>query len=122
MKYHPFVYFSALKWCSFGFELFFGMPIFGRFLVLITANILPLILGIVYLITLYLARNHGQFTIGSIAGLITLFIEYISPLAWIMHLITAVILLFESIQATISLNKKEYLIREEDEDAFLIKA
>lgn len=122
MKYHPFVYFLALKWCSFGFELFFGMPLFGRFLVLITANILPFILGIVYLITLYLARSHGQYTIGSIAGLITLFIEYISPLAWIMHLITAVILLVESIQATVTLNSKEYLESNEDDDVFLIEA
>jgi len=119
MKYHPFVYFLVLKWCSFGFELFFGMPSFGRFLVVISANILPILLAIVYIFTLILARNHGQYTIGSIAGLITLVIEYISPLAWIMHLITALIVLVESVHATFALKEKEYLV---EDDSILVEA
>lgn len=118
MKYHPFVYFLVLKWCSFGFESFLGIPIFGRFLVLITANMLPILLGIVYISTLYLAREYGQYTIGSIAGLIALLIEYISPLSWIMHLITAIIILVESILVTFEFKSKEYI----EDEAILIEA
>lgn len=122
MKYHPFVYFLLLKWCTFGFEIFLGMPNFGRFLVFITANLLSILLGLVYIVTLYLARKHGQFIIGSIAGLISLFIEYLSPLAWVMHLITCVILLVESIQATLAYRGKEYLVEMKNDDKTLIEA
>jgi hypothetical protein len=88
---------AVLKWLSFAYEGFLGIPIIGGAFIL-GFGWAPLgIAFILHLVTLIFSIRQGVGKVGSILGLVTSAIGFIPVLGMIMHIITALVLLVSAI-------------------------
>ncbi|MNC52226.1 hypothetical protein D3C75_1015600 [compost metagenome] len=91
---------KLFKWGTFAYEGFLALPFIGGAFVVANAWV-PL--GIAFLLhaaaVIILLRERGPF-IGNIVGIVTSVVAFIPFVGWIMHAITAVILLLEGIFAS----------------------
>lgn len=91
---------KLFKWGTFAYEGFLALPFIGGAFVVANAWV-PL--GIAFLLhaaaVIILLRERGPF-IGNIVGIVTSVVGFIPFVGWIMHAITAIILLLEGIFAS----------------------
>ncbi|MBY0013761.1 hypothetical protein [Paenibacillus typhae] len=90
---------KLFKWGTFAYEAFLAIPFIGGAFVLANGW-LPL--GIAFLLhaaaVVILLRERGPF-IGNIIGIVTSVVAIIPVVGWIMHAITAIVLLIEGLSA-----------------------
>ncbi|KIL46754.1 hypothetical protein [Jeotgalibacillus soli] len=87
---------TILKWITGGLEAFFSIPILGGFL--IVSNLwapLWIMLGL-HILTLVFAAREMESKTGSIVGIVTSIVGWIPFVGFIMHIITAIILLVDA--------------------------
>ncbi|MCL6603397.1 MAG: hypothetical protein K6T94_11020 [Paenibacillus sp.] len=91
---------KLLKWGSFAYEAFLALPIIGGLFVLSNAWI-PLGFAFVLHVAaiVVLLRERGPI-IGNVIGVVASIIGFIPFVGWIMHAITAVVLLVEGISTS----------------------
>jgi hypothetical protein len=91
---------KLFKWGTFAYEAFLALPFIGGAFV-VANGWLPL--GVAFLLhavaVIILLRERGPF-IGNIVGIVTSVVAIIPFVGWIMHAITAIILLLEGIFAS----------------------
>jgi len=91
---------KLLKWGTFAYEAFLALPIIGGLFVVANGWI-PL--GIAFILhavaIVVLLRERGPI-IGNGIGVVTSIIAFIPILGWIMHAVTAIVLLVEGISAS----------------------
>ncbi|KGE19618.1 hypothetical protein [Paenibacillus wynnii] len=91
---------KLLKWGTFAYEAFLALPIIGGLFVLANGWI-PL--GIAFLLhalaIIVLFKERGP-VIGNVVGVVTSIIGFIPIVGWVMHGITALILLVEGISTS----------------------
>ena len=90
---------KLLKWGTFLFEAFLAIPLVGGLFVMAngwTPLIIALIAHIAAIIILYQERGP---IVGNMLGVVTSLIAFIPFVGWIMHGITAIVLLVEGISA-----------------------
>jgi len=88
---------STMKWITGVLELFLAIPILGGAIV-IGLYWVPLgIMFILHLITLLLSIRNKEAAYGSVVGIITSLVAWIPFIGWMMHLITAILLIISAV-------------------------
>jgi len=90
----------VLKWLTFALEALMAIPLIGGTFVL-SYGYAPLFVAFVlHLIALVLAVRARRSPFGNALGIITSAIAWIPLIGWLMHTVTALLLLIESIAVT----------------------
>ncbi len=90
----------VLKWLTFALEALMAIPLIGGTFVL-SYGYAPLFVAFVlHLVALVLAVRARRSPFGNALGIITSAIAWIPLIGWLMHTITALLLLIESIAVT----------------------
>lgn len=79
-------------------EAFLAIPIIGGVLVFSTFYIPLVVLLILHIVTFIISSKERTSKIGSIFGIVTSLLAWIPLLGWMLHLITALILIVDSIR------------------------
>lgn len=91
---------KLFKWGTFAYEAFLALPFIGGAFVVANAWV-PL--GVAFLLhaiaVVILLRERGPI-VGNVAGVVTSVVALIPFVGWIMHAITAIILLVEGISGS----------------------
>ncbi|MDT3428160.1 putative membrane protein [Paenibacillus forsythiae] len=90
---------KLLKWGTFAYEAFLAIPFIGGAFVLANAW-LPL--GVAFLlhaVAIFVLYNERGPVTGNVIGVVTSIIAFIPIVGWIMHAITALVLLIEGISS-----------------------
>ncbi|ELK48920.1 hypothetical protein QRD89_04115 [Halobacillus sp. ACCC02827] len=96
---------TILKWVTGVCEALLAIPIAGG-LFIVSSGWAPLMtMFILHLITLVIAVKDNRAYVGSVFGLVTNVLGWIPVIGWILHTITAVILLIDAGRST-ALDKK----------------
>ncbi|WP_322907631.1 hypothetical protein [Paenibacillus campi] len=91
---------AVLKWLTFALEALMAIPLIGGTFV-ISYGYVPLFVAFVlHLIALVLAVRARRSPFGNALGIVTSAIAWIPLIGWVMHTITALVLLVESIAVT----------------------
>ncbi|WP_226584908.1 hypothetical protein [Halobacillus litoralis] len=96
---------TLLKWVTGGCEAFLAIPIAGGIFIFSSGWNALMFMFIFHLITLVVSVKENRSYIGSILGLITSVVGWIPLVGWIMHTITAIVLLIDAGRTT-SMDKK----------------
>lgn len=90
----------VMKWITFALEALMAIPLIGGTFV-ISYGYSPLFIAFVlHLITLVLAIRARRSPFGNGLGIVTSAVAWIPLIGWIMHTVTAVLLLVEAIAVT----------------------
>lgn len=87
---------SVLKWVTGGIEAFFAIPLLGWLIYTHTFPGLFLLLLGLHIVTLVLSIKDGKNKHGSILGIVTACLAWIPIIGWIMHMITALLLMVDA--------------------------
>lgn len=79
-------------------EAFLAIPIIGGVLVFSTFYIPLVVLLILHIVTFIISSKERTSKIGSTFGIVTSLLAWIPLLGWMLHLITALILIVDSIR------------------------
>ncbi|MYL71533.1 hypothetical protein GLW00_11750 [Halobacillus litoralis] len=96
---------TLLKWLTGGCEAFLAIPIAGGAFIFSNAWMPLLFMFVFHLITLVVAARDKRSYAGNILGMITSAIGAIPFIGWVMHTVTAIVLLIEAGRST-SLDNK----------------
>ncbi|MBH0231229.1 hypothetical protein LCL89_08815 [Halobacillus yeomjeoni] len=89
-----------LKWFTGGCEALLAIPLAGGLFVLSTGWQVLIFMFLFHLVTLIFSVKESRSFAGSILGLITSVVGAIPFLGWIMHMVTAIVLLVDAGLAT----------------------
>jgi hypothetical protein len=85
-----------LKWITGICEAILGFPILGGILV-ISLSWTPLfIMLLLHILTYFLSKQNNESTYGSVLGVITSLVAWIPGVGFILHLLTAVLLMISA--------------------------
>ncbi|RWZ58144.1 hypothetical protein EQV77_10205 [Halobacillus fulvus] len=87
---------TLLKWITGGGEAFLAIPIAGGLFILSSGWQALLFMFVAHLITLIVSIRDNRSYVGSVLGLITSAIGAIPIVGWIMHTVTAIVLLIDA--------------------------
>jgi len=91
---------KLLKWGTFAYEAFLALPIIGG-LFIVANGWIPLgIAFLLHVITIVVLLKERGPVIGNGIGVVTSIVGFVPILGWVMHGITALVLLFESISTS----------------------
>ncbi len=96
---------TILKWLTGIAEALLAIPFAGGAFVVSTAWTALLVMFIFHLVTLIISIRESRFSSGSVLGLITSIVGAIPILGWIMHTITAIVLLIDGAISTRAANQ-----------------
>ncbi|GEN53552.1 hypothetical protein [Halobacillus faecis] len=96
---------TLLKWLTGGCEAFLAIPIAGGAFIFSNAWLPLLFMFVFHLITLVVSAKDKRPYVGSILGMITSAIGAIPFIGWVMHTVTAIVLLINAGRST-SLDNK----------------
>ena len=95
-----------LKWVTGSFEAVLGIPFLGGAIILGFSWVPLLIMLALHITTLVFAKKEGGSVTGSILGIVTSCIAVIPVVGWIMHVITAIVLMLDASQPE---SRREYM-------------
>lgn len=101
---------KMMKLVTGSLEAILAIPILGGTIVLGFGYVPLVIMGILHVITLFLSNKDGKLSVGSIFGLLASLLGWIPLLGWILHLITAIILVFDGLlqSSKVKINNEVY--------------
>lgn len=91
---------TILKWLTGGCEAFLAIPLAGGLFIFSSGWSALLFMFVFHLITLVVSVKDKRTYVGSVLGMITSAIGAIPVVGWIMHTITAIILLIDAGRST----------------------
>lgn len=91
---------TILKWLTGGCEAFLAIPIAGGAFIFSNAWLPLLFMFAFHLITLVVSAREKRSYVGSILGIITSAIGAIPIIGWVMHTVTAIVLLLDAGRST----------------------
>ncbi|HFJ9376887.1 hypothetical protein P4T70_24110 [Bacillus mobilis] len=89
---------TTLKWVTFGVEAFFAIPIVGGTFILSFLWIPLFIALLLHIATIVMCKKEGASIGGNVVGIIASVLGAIPFLGWLLHLITAIVLLIEGVR------------------------
>ncbi|WP_028784876.1 hypothetical protein [Thalassobacillus devorans] len=96
---------TTLKWVTGILEGLLAIPIAGGLFIL-GSGWQPLIfMFVLHLITLIFSVKDNRFSVGSVLGLITSVVGIIPGIGWLMHTITAIVLIIDASISSKAMNK-----------------
>lgn len=91
---------TTMKWITGGLEAFFAIPILGGIIIFGTSWAPLGIMLALHIVTLVFAAREYTSKTGSIFGIVTSVVGVIPFLGFVMHVVTAVILLLDASRST----------------------
>ncbi|TFD97711.1 hypothetical protein [Jeotgalibacillus salarius] len=91
---------TTLKWITGGLEAFLAIPILGGIIIFGTSWTPLGIMLALHIVTLIFAARDFTSKTGSIFGIVTSVVGVVPFLGFIMHLVTAIILLLDASRST----------------------
>ncbi|PFA29264.1 hypothetical protein CN384_05855 [Bacillus thuringiensis] len=89
---------TTLKWITFGVEAFFAIPIVGGTFILSFLWIPLFIALLLHIATIVMCKKEEGSIGGNVIGIIASVLGAIPFLGWLLHLMTAIVLLIEGIR------------------------
>ncbi len=83
----------VMRWVTGGLELLLAIPFLGGLIVLSTVYVALGIMLVLHILTLIMSRDESEPVYGSVMGIVTSVLAWIPLLGWLLHLITAILLL-----------------------------
>lgn len=83
----------VMRWVSGGLELLLAIPFLGGLIVLSTVYVALGIMLVLHIVTLIMSRDESEPVYGSVMGIITSVLAWIPFVGWLLHVVTAVLLL-----------------------------
>lgn len=93
---------KALKWIAFGYEAFLAIPIVGGLFILANSWTPLLIAGILHVVAIVLLNKKKVPLLGNVVGLLGAILGAIPVIGWLLHFVSAIILLVEAIRVPAS--------------------
>ncbi len=87
-----------MKWITGSLELVLAIPIFGAAIVLSSAYTALGLMLILHIVTLVLSVKNKEPYYGSVLGVITSVVAWIPLVGWIMHLLSAILIMVTAAQ------------------------
>ncbi|QQK75525.1 hypothetical protein HUG15_07985 [Salicibibacter cibarius] len=87
---------SFMKWVTGGLEAFWALPVIGGSIIFSMSWSPLVVMLILHIITLIISINEGRNKHGSILGIVTSAVGFIPFLGWMMHTLTAILLLVDA--------------------------
>lgn len=86
-----------MKFVTGGMEAFLGIPIIGGAFVIFTSYSALWVMLALHIVTLLICHKENAGRIGSVAGIITSCLAWIPVVGMIMHIVTAILLIFSAL-------------------------
>lgn len=83
----------VMRWVSGGLELLLAIPFLGGLIVLSTVYVALGVMLVLHIVTLIMSRDESEPVYGSVMGIITSVLAWIPFVGWLLHVVTAVLLL-----------------------------
>lgn len=83
----------VMRWVTGGLELLLAIPFLGGLIVLSTVYVALGIMLVLHIVTLIMSRDESEPVYGSVMGIITSVLAWIPFVGWLLHVVTAVLLL-----------------------------
>jgi len=87
-----------LRWVTGSMELVLAIPVLGGLIVMGSSYVALGLMLILHIITLILSANNKEPIYGSVLGVVTSLIAWIPFLGWIMHLLSAILIMVSAAQ------------------------
>lgn len=87
---------KPLKWTTGILELILAVPLLGGTIVVGSAYIALGVMLVLHILTLVFAAKEEEAKAGSILGIVTSCLAWVPFLGWVLHLVTAIILLIDA--------------------------
>lgn len=87
---------KVMKWITGGFELLLAIPLLGGIIVMGSGYTVLGLAFILHAVTLVLSARDKEPVYGSVLGIITSALAWIPILGWLLHLITAILLMISA--------------------------
>ncbi|WP_181350955.1 hypothetical protein [Thalassobacillus sp. CUG 92003] len=91
---------TSLKWITGIFEALLAIPLVGGIFIIGTGWNALIFMLIFHIITLVFSIRDDRFSVGSVLGVIASLIGLIPVIGWIMHTLTAIVLLIDALIST----------------------
>ncbi|MBY9080021.1 hypothetical protein KIH86_21175 [Paenibacillus sp. HN-1] len=91
---------KLFKWGTFAYEAFLALPIIGGAFVVANAWVPLGIAFLLHVVAIAVLYNERGRVAGNVLGVITSIIAFIPIIGWIMHGITALVLLIEGLSGS----------------------
>lgn len=89
---------KVMKWVTGSFELLLAIPFLGGLIVMGSGYSVLGLAFILHAVTLVLSSRDKEPIYGSVVGIITSALAWIPILGWLLHLITAILLMVSAAQ------------------------
>ncbi|WP_410513158.1 hypothetical protein PaeBR_01390 [Paenibacillus sp. BR2-3] len=87
-----------LKWLTGSFELILAIPLLGAAIVIGSWYSVLGLMFVLHLVTLILSSKNREPIYGSVLGIVTSLLAWIPIVGWVLHLITAILLMVSASQ------------------------
>jgi hypothetical protein len=91
---------KLFKWGTLLYEAFLALPLIGGFFILANGWVPLSIAFLLHAVAVVILQRERQPFIGNVLGIITSIIAFIPILGWIMHGVTAFVLLVEAVSSS----------------------
>lgn len=91
---------KLFKWGTFAYETFLALPLIGGLFVVANGWVPLAIAFLLHAVAVVILQRERKPIIGNVLGIFTSIIAFIPFVGWIMHGITALVLLFEAISSS----------------------
>lgn len=90
---------KLFKWGTFAYEAFLALPFIGGAFVVANAWVPLGVAFVLHAVAVIILYNERGPVIGNVIGAVTSIIAFIPILGWIMHAVTALVLLIEGLSS-----------------------
>lgn len=87
---------TVMKWITGGLEALLAIPLLGGAIIVGFAYIPLFVMLGLHIVTLVLSVNEKRNIYGSVLGIITSVLAWIPFVGWLMHVITAILLMIDA--------------------------
>lgn len=91
---------KLFKWGTFAYEAFLALPLIGGLFIVANGWVPLAIAFLLHAVAIVILQGERKPIVGNVLGIITSIIAFIPIIGWIMHGITAIVLLFEALSSS----------------------
>lgn len=91
---------KLFKWGTFVYEAFLALPLIGGIYIVANGWVPLAVAFLLHAIAVVILKKERKPFFGNVLGIITSVVAFIPFVGWVMHAITAVVLLFEAITSS----------------------
>lgn len=91
---------KLFKWGTFAYEAFLALPVIGGLFIIANGWVPLAIAFLLHAVAIVILQRERKPIVGNVLGIITSILAFIPIVGWVMHGVTALVLLFEGISSS----------------------